>query len=437
MMNNKKNISKISFGNLFYISRVNQIITVIISILFIIMLYQPPITIAAQSKSPWPSFRHDLRNSGLSEYNARNNPGKLSWAYEIDKGWYSPVIGLDNTIYVGIDGNYLFAISQKGELKWKFKTNETIIMAPTIGGDGSIYMGTENGNLYAIHPDGTFKWKYHNSTHPIEASPKVTNDNIFFGSKGLTSLSLDGKLNWIFNAGETVCSIPAINDENNVYFTTCDNEDHRFKDYLFSLNFNGSLIWKFEVGLIRTSPAIGMDGTVYISDDNNHFYAINPNGTMKWEFDKGDHGPISSPAIDQNNTIYFVSSSLYAMNPNGTLKWKKIYVDDFGAFSPILSADGLIFINGISGLDMCLYAIKTNGIIKWKYCPGGRVVGDSPAIGSDGTIFFPTQDHLIAVGKSASYSINLFFPIYLFSTILLITIFILIIFFKKRKRKKK
>jgi len=191
------------------------------------------------------------------------------------------------------------------------------------------------------------------------------------------------------------------------------------------------------VGLIRTSPAIGMDGTVYISDDNNHFYAINPNGTMKWEFDKGDHGPISSPAIDQNNTIYFVSSSLYAMNPNGTLKWKKIYVDDFGAFSPILSADGLIFINGISGLDMCLYAIKTNGIIKWKYCPGGRVVGDSPAIGSDGTIFFPTQDHLIAVGKSASYSINLFFPIYLFSTILLITIFILIIFFKKRKRKKK
>ena len=52
---------------------------------------------------------------------------------------------------------------------------------------------------------------------------------------------------------------------------------------------NGTLKWKFLTGgSVYSSPAIGVNGTIYVGSDDCYLYAINPDGTLKWKFQTGD-----------------------------------------------------------------------------------------------------------------------------------------------------
>jgi len=83
-----------------------------------------------------------------------------------------------------------------------------------------------------------------------------------------------------------------------------------------ALNPDGTLKWSYDTaGIVRSSPAIGADGTIYFGTyDQPKLYALNPNGTLKWSYTIG--GTIwSSPAIGVDSTIYIGSGDgkLYAI----------------------------------------------------------------------------------------------------------------------------
>src|SRR3989339_325917 len=87
---------------------------------------------------------------------------------------------------------------------------------------------------------------------------------------------------------------------------------------------SSNLKWKFLTGAeIYSSPAIGIDGTVYVGSLDSYLYAIYPDGTLKWKY-KTNWFVYSSPAIDKEETIFFGSwdNYLHAVNSVGTLKWK-------------------------------------------------------------------------------------------------------------------
>ena len=79
----------------------------------------------------------------------------------------------------------------------------------------------------------------------------------------------------------------------------------------------GDLLWSFETGgAVRSSPAVGSDGTVYIGSVDHKIYALNGHtGEKKWEFATGGD-VLSSPAIGKDGTVYFGSEDkkLYALN---------------------------------------------------------------------------------------------------------------------------
>ena len=64
---------------------------------------------------------------------------------------------------------------------------------------------------------------------------------------------------------------------------------------------------------MRSSPAIGSDGTVYVGSFDNNLYAVNPDGTEKWNYTTG--GTVRSPAIGSDGTVYVGSfdNNLYAI----------------------------------------------------------------------------------------------------------------------------
>ncbi len=70
------------------------------------------------------------------------------------------------------------------------------------------------------------------------------------------------------------------------------------------MNENGKFKWRYDcAGDIDSSPAIGVDGTIYVGTDNAWLHAFNCDGTLKWRYGVGE-GIESSPAIDSDGTIY-------------------------------------------------------------------------------------------------------------------------------------
>lgn len=343
--------------------------------------------ITINAVSPWPKFRGNIRNTGLSTVDTSSVTGLLKWSNTDVAISYadSPVVGADGTIYIG--GSNLYAVNPDGTLKWMNNTPwGKQYTTPYIAPDGTIYVGTFIGDLEAINPDGTNKWSFTTGGNILYSSPVMdSHGTIYIGSMDdkLYAVNQDGTLKWTYATGGGIWSTPAIGSDGTIYVGSQD-------DNLYAINPDGTLKWTFNTGtpIYFVSPAIGADGTVYIGTYSTNnlscLYAINPDGTLKWKYAMNDSG-ISSPGIGTDGTIYIGSYRLYAFHPDGTLKW--IYSSGIGDSSPAIGADGTIYV----GSTCYVLAINPDGTFKWSYYDGNTVscggIGSSPAIGPDGTVY--------------------------------------------------
>jgi len=220
-----------------------------------------------------------------------------------------------------------------------------------IAEDGTIYIGTHNNDMYAINPDGTLKWKF-DAGEPWESEAYPGN--------------------W-----KGILSTPAIASDGTIYFTS-------MSDYLFALNPDGTLKWKFPVkrnDAIWSSPAIDTDGTIYIGSyiyekepyvDVGYVFAVNPDGTEKWRFETSHVQP--STAIASDGTLYVggagprpgeneLDGELNALTKEGKLIWSYTF-EDWQESSPSVANDGMIYIGSKEGK---VYAINPDGTLKWSY----------------------------------------------------------------------
>ncbi len=335
--------------------------------------------------SAWPMFHHDAKHTGQSPYAPTGNwriekwkvkmtwgitvsspaidkngtlyigsnnegylyaiypNGTIKWLVDIGSTVSSPAIGNDGTIYTGSMRGYLYAIMPNGTEKWKTDIGATY-SSPVIGTGGIIYIGdTDNGYLHAIAPNGTTIWKYQTNAWIYSSSAIGDDGTIYIGSNDrfLYAINPNGTLQWKFSTGDYVQSAPSIDTNGNIYFGSWDG-------YLYSLNPNGTLRWKHYVGTTEVTPAIALDGTIYIGDlDYCRLYSFTPNGTLNWYFEAQGH-IYSSPSIDANGAIYFGSYNhdLYALNKNGTLRWTFHVADEGIKSSPVIVEDGTIYISG-------------------------------------------------------------------------------------------
>ena len=348
---------------------------------------------------------------------ALGQPGSLLWTFATtDPILASPAVGLDGTIYIGSYDRMLHAITPAGSNKWAFTLPTSgaggIYASPAIGPNGTIYCGSEEGRLYALDPaTGNALWTFtitgaddNKNPAAIYSSPAVAPDGtVYFGSYS-TDLSFcylyavtNGVLKWRYQPADGVFSGPAIGLDGAVYFGCDDGK-------LYALNPTGTLRWAFNAGngAISASPAIGPDGKIYVgvgSISNPRFYSVNTNGTTNWVFTAASRIR-SSAAIGNDGTIYFGSddSHLYALNASGTLKWSVSTGAASGA-SPALAADGKIYIGSDDGK---VRAFDRNGTNLWTFAAAGKVFS-SPAIGTNGTVYVGSDyQNLYALAGTSS-----------------------------------
>jgi len=136
----------------------------------------------------------------------------------------------------------------------------------------------------------------------------------------------------------------------------------------------GEIAWIYtdeNMGKAYTSPVIGEDGTIYISDDRL-LYAVHPNGSLKWKIDKG---PTSESAvlIGSGDVIYYIIGSInrlpnfltyiFALDSTGNLVWEFHSEDMFLCYGAGIGLDGTLYFTDLGGY---LNAVDNNGVLKWK-----------------------------------------------------------------------
>lgn len=353
----------------------------------------------------------------------------------------SPAIGSDGTIYVGAGDGNLYAIDSAGLIKWDYTTGDAIRSSPAIGGDGTIYVGSDDGKIYAINPDGSFKWS--NSqyvSYDVEAAPVIgKGGTVYTGGDALYALYPDsGGIKWGYFSGGDPPTSAAIGDDGTLYAG--------FENGMFiAINADGSEKWSHDFyagspisASLRSSPAIGPDGTIYfgadyedLSDSTRYgkLHAFYPDGTLKWSFTVGGFVR-SSPAIASDGTVYVGSDDekIYAINSDGTEKWS-VSTGNMVRSSPVIGSDGTVYIGSGDGK---VYAIlssapladapwpmfrydlshtgrkktdKIEGTLKWMRMIGseGYSIHSSPAIDDDGTVYVGSSDgNLYAINSDGT-----------------------------------
>jgi outer membrane protein assembly factor BamB len=377
--------------------------------------------VPVQAHSPWPEMRRDSRNTASSPIRARYRGGK-PWAFATKRGIFStPVIGGDDTIYVGSADHNFYALRSDGSLLWRFRTGGIIDAAAAIAPYSKalhaapITIGSGDERLYRLRtgPGLSRKrrivWSF-TPTLPPAGGQQVSwwEGNVAIGPAGTIyagntggaayAINPDGSLRWAAPRGQSVWTTPAFGqgpESGNSFWGSVDL-------FAFSLDQNGSRRWQtFTPGYVTSSPALGSDGTVYVGSFDHKLYALDPDtGRVRWAFATDAH-IYSSPALGSDasgrtTAIYIASAdgSVYALDPSGRLLWRYDTGDPIRS-SPVLGrkprgGGRILYVGSSNGK---LYALDAaTGRRRWSFdtTPRNPALRDrndlngSPALGRRG-----------------------------------------------------
>jgi len=400
-------------------------------------------------------FGHDPAHTGRSEVSTAaalvtkweiGFDGTVGNKKELQSG---PVIGPDNTLYVGgytytctpegncaPDNTFVDAVDPAGHLKWEYKVSGSGGggSSPAIGPDGTIYRGMNDHigaddlwslfvsgrtvrHLYAINPDGTLKWKLPTGRTSVDTLVVGANGTIYGAAQcgRLFAVDADGTLRWSFNTGGIFTngcaedSYPAIGKDGTIYVgidlpSLIESYHPTTQTILNAIGADGQLKWRFPVGLGGGTPAIGTDGTVYLGNCEGTFYALNPDGSLKWKLRIEKTVLFGTPAIGADGTIYvgnddvarqeIVGGHFNAIGVDGKLKWRVLTKPILE--TPAISASGTIYV-GSRDEARPLYAFSPDGKLIWKL----EGFGGQPAIGRDGTLYVRGRNGMRALGSAS------------------------------------
>lgn len=199
----------------------------------------------------------------------------------------SPAVDANSILYYGGDDHLLRAVRNDGALLWSFSASAPILNAPVVamanGSTAAIYVADNGGFIFKVNSNGqaisgfAFSGPDGGPVGPIRSSPALAGDRLYVGSDDGNLYAVDatsGMVVWSFPTNGPIISSPAVaigaaepvivvgSIDGNVYF-------------LLDAGDSATLMAMFTIGApVRSSPAIGADGTIYVGADDGRLYAI-------------------------------------------------------------------------------------------------------------------------------------------------------------------
>ncbi|MFC4551758.1 MULTISPECIES: PQQ-binding-like beta-propeller repeat protein [Halorussus] len=252
--------------------------------------------------------------------------------------------------------------------QWSFETNHDIVASPVVSED-YIYIGSKDGRVYSINRhNGEKKWEF-DTEEPIETSLGIRKDTIYVNTGGLNVYALNannGKKRWSFKTNGYGGTAPVVHKDA-IYVGSIG-------DTMYALNAeNGRKRWSYKAkGGIISTPIV-KNGVIYFGSLGDTFYAVDTkDGSEKWQFKVYDQVQCS-PAVTES-TVYFgtTSDKFYAVNSeNGTQRWRTSLKN--GVYNNLITVvDDTILVPS----SWSLFALNANdGSEKWKFQSTGSVSG--------------------------------------------------------------
>jgi len=324
--------------------------------------------------------------------------GDLQWTHATAGFIYSsPAVSPDgNNIYACSQDGSLYALARDGSELWTFQTagpgiaTGAIFASPAIGPNGTVYIaGVYDPNLYALDPDtGSVIWDCNfldpcdpNSEKPWPfASPVVAPDgtiyqvllynpkrlihpqealhgDFWYDSRLYAIDPNDGQILWATNMSQTATDQewrdpepPEPNYWFEQYYAYIREEPLPPYPHTVTKAAGWDFVRYYRVSNSSYSePALGSDGTIYVTLDDQYIRAVDPNGTIKGVTSLGFSGGFTL-TIGSDGLIYAAGDDgfLYVVDPDDT-EIARYQTDSHLSF-PVITADGTIIVNDANNI---------------------------------------------------------------------------------------
>ena len=306
------------------------------------------------------------------------------------RSWvYDPIVGPDNTVYVGCGDDHLYAFNPDGSMKWKAPVG-LVLSAPAVAPDGTVYAGNDDGQLVALNADGTEKWRFKTAYGQVGSATVDAQGDVYFGSGDchVWAVHADGTRKWAFECQGGVSAPPVVGEDGRVYVGDLFGRLHAFDAA------DGHEIWGRESYEAFQGPvALGKDGTVLMTRWKS-LEALDPaTGKTLWSR-PAEPGRQAGPAVDADGHVVVAGwdGSLRFYDGQGT-EVRRATVSATLATTPRVGPDGMVVVRDTSRR---VWAFDHDGNVIWSQgmpdaAKGGSLL-TSLDVAADGTVYVGNND---------------------------------------------
>jgi outer membrane protein assembly factor BamB len=289
----------------------------------------------------------------------------------------SPVI-FDDKLIIGVSDENLYALDLKeGTVLWKKDLGGRVFMTPLVDGR-HIYAGSLEGDLHKIRPeDGSTEWEF--QTPGLEFDPCADSEGIYFGAGDgyLYKIDRQGKLLWKFQTGDKLTS--SCTFYNDLVITTS------WDKHLYAIRRDtGAEVWKLPTNQFNYGNAIVAGNSIFYGT-HHKIYRVEPT-TGKLIFEKdtayNDH------MVAWQNFIFTQENGLTKRSLEGGVIQNLTFIPQT-QFRPSIAGDSIV----MSDTTNHVYGISPNMEIQWKFRAKDNFW--APGVLHEGIYYIGNRDHYV------------------------------------------
>jgi outer membrane protein assembly factor BamB/calcineurin-like phosphoesterase family protein len=267
-------------------------------------------------------------------YALDSKTGRKQWAFRTGGKIYStPAVEGDRLVVASTD-RFIYCLSAKGQLLWKFATEKPNVASPVIR-NNIAYIGSSDGHFRAIRMNnGSLLWDFAAVKGFVVDRPLIYGNNIYFGCWANDFYALDmatGKLTWKWNNGASnrmfsPATCYPVAAQGRLFIVAPDR-------YMTAFDAaSGKVLWRRQMPTVRVRESMGLSADsslVYVKTMEGEVYGIAVTGTdmeLSW------HAPVQlgyelcpSAIIEHRNLVFVPTHSgmVCAINrQQNLLQWK-------------------------------------------------------------------------------------------------------------------
>jgi len=306
----------------------------------------------------------------------------------------APAVSANGVLYFGSWNHEVTALDEgTGAVRWKFTAGDIINASPAMGPDGNVYVTCRDHNVYALDgKTGAKLWQFATAGR-LATRPAVADGLVYIGTsdKDRKVIALDAKTGakkWE-RATQTSASSPALGPNGTVYVSA---------GKLYALDGpTGAIKWSRDLNVLPAqAPTVGPTGTVYVGTADARLLALDgATGKALWRFDTGD--TLDYPIVlGPGEMLYASARKLFALSANGKERWERAGAGTAWS-APAVGDNGVLY-TGYS--DSKVYALDAlTGRTKWEFATNDGLIC-FPALGANAALFFQCE------GDSKVYALN-------------------------------